>query len=108
MRFGKPTSPIRSGFCYTITLSADYDGNNIKWQEQRLIVHSLKQAASQEKALDARLEKAEKAIANLNRRGRGRKCRDENGMTAKVNSLLEHPNVVGLLTIETIQENQKG
>ena len=79
---------------------------NIKWQEQRLVVHSLKQAASQEKALDARLEKAEKAIANLNIRGRGRKCLDENEMTTKVNSILEHHNVFGLLTIETIQETK--
>ena len=97
---------IANGFCYAVTLSADYEGHNIKWQEQRLVVHSLKQAASQEKALDARLEKAEKAIANLNRRGRGRKCLDENETTTKVISILEHHNVVGLLTIETTRETQ--
>ncbi|MDD5269454.1 MAG: hypothetical protein PHO08_20470 [Methylococcales bacterium] len=60
---------IADGFCYTVTLSADYEGSNIKWQEQRLVVHSLKQAASQKKALDARLEKAEKAIATSTRAG---------------------------------------
>jgi len=37
---------------------------------------------------------------------RGRKCLDENEMTTKVNSILEHHNVVGLLTIETIQETK--
>jgi hypothetical protein len=37
---------------------------------------------------------------------RGRKCLDENEMTTQVNSILEHHNVVGLLTIETIQETQ--
>ena len=96
---------IADNFCCTVTLSTDYEGNKSKWQEQRLVVHSLKQAASQEKALDARLEKAEKAIANLNMRGR--KCLDENEMAAKVDSILEHHNVVGLLTIETIQEPKR-
>ncbi len=97
---------IADGFCYTVTLSADDEGNPVKWQEQRLVVHSLKQAASQEKALDARLEKAKKAIANLNLRGRGRKYLDENEMSIKVSDILEHHNVVGLLTIETLQETQ--
>lgn len=97
---------IADGFCYTVTLSADDEGNPVKWQEQRLVVHSLKQAASQEKALDARLEKAKKAIANLNLRGRGRKYLDENEMSIKVSDILEHHNVVGLLTIETLQETK--
>jgi len=79
---------IANGFCYTVTLSADYEVNTIKWQEQRLVVHSLKQAASQEKALDARLENAENAIANLNMRRHGRKSLDENEMTTKMNSIL--------------------
>jgi transposase len=97
---------LADGFSYTVTLSTDYEGNNIKWQEQRLVVHSLKQAASQEKALDARLEKAEKAIANLNVRGRGRKCLDANGMSTKVNTILEHHNVVSLLIIAIIPETK--
>ena len=97
---------IADGFCYTVTLSAEYEGNTIEWQEQRLIVCSLKQADSQERALAARLEKAEKAIADLNVRGRGRKCLDENEMSTKVNTILEHHNVVGLLTVEIIQETK--
>ena len=98
--------PIADGFSYTVTLKADYEGSAIEWQEQRLVVHSLKQAAAQEKALDARLEKAEKAIADLNLRGRGRKCMDENEMSSKVNAILEHHNVADLLTSETIQETK--
>jgi len=97
---------IADGFCYTVTLIADHEGNSIEWQEQRLVVRSLKQAASQERALATRLEKAEKAIADLNIHGRGRKCLDENEMSTKVNTILEHHNVVGLLTVETIQETQ--
>jgi hypothetical protein len=91
---------LADGFSYTVTLSADDEGASLEWQEQRLVVRSLKQAASQEKALNARLEKAEKAIAALNLRGRGRKCLDENEMSDKVNSLLQSHNVVGLLIVE--------
>ncbi|MDP2902071.1 MAG: hypothetical protein Q8N96_03045, partial [Methylovulum sp.] len=97
---------LADGFCYTVTPGADDEGNPIQWQEQRLVVHSLKQAASQKKALDARLEKAQKAIANLNLRGRGRKRLDENEMSTKMSGILEHYNVIGLLTIETLQETK--
>jgi transposase len=97
---------IADGFSYTVTLKADCEGKANEWQEQRLVVHSLKQAAAQEKALDARLEKAKKAIAALNARGRGRKCLDENEMSTKVNNILEHYSVADLLTIETSQETQ--
>jgi len=82
---------LADGFCYTVTLIADHEGNSIEWQEQRLVVRSLKQAASQEKALAARLEKAQKAIADLNIRGRGRKCLDENEMSTKVNTISGTP-----------------
>jgi transposase len=97
---------IADGFCYTITLKADYEANAIEWQEQRLVVHSLKQAAAQEKALAARLEKAEKTIADLNLRGRGRKCLDENELSTKVSAILERYNVVDLLTVETTPETK--
>ena len=95
---------IADGFCYTVTLKADCEGKAIKWQEQRLVVHSLKQAAAQEKALTVRLEKAEKAIADLNLRGRGRKGMAENELSAKVNTILERYGVVELLSIETTSE----
>jgi len=43
-----------------------------KWQEQRLVVQSLKQADAQRIALDNRLKEAEKVIAALNKQLRGR------------------------------------
>jgi hypothetical protein len=78
--------PIANGFCYTVTLHAHHENKPVEWQEKRLVVRSLKQAAAQEKALAASLEKAQKAIADLNLRGRGRKCLDENAMTEAVNT----------------------
>jgi transposase len=97
---------IADGFSYTVALAADCEGNRIEWQEQRLVVRSLKQAASQEKALHARLGKAEKAIAGLNLRGRGRKCLDENGMRGAADSILEHYGVDGLLAVGITRETQ--
>ena len=97
---------IANGFSYTVTLAADCEGDRIEWQEQRLVVRSLKQAASQEKALEARLEKAEKAIADLNLRGRGRKCLDEVGLRGAADSILGHYDVAGLLAVEIARETQ--
>ena len=97
---------IADGFSYTVKLAADCEGNGIEWQEQRLVVRSLKQAASQEKALDARLEKAERAIADLNLRGRGRKCLDEESLLGAADKILERHDVAGLLAVEITRETQ--
>jgi len=79
---------IADGFCYTVPLSAvDEEGKSIAWQEQRLIVHSLKQTATQQQTLDARLIKAEQDIAKFNLCGRRRKCLDEREIASKVSSI---------------------
>ena len=90
---------IAQGYIMSISLSTEVDGKIIEWPEQRLIVRSLKHALAQEKALTDRLEKAEQAIAGLNVRGRGLKCRDEQSMSSAVNSILERYDVIGLLDI---------
>jgi len=97
---------IANGFSCTVKLSADCEGKRVDWQEQRLVVRSLKQAASQEKALDARMEKAEKAIADLNLRGRGRKCLDEESLLGAAGNILERYDVAGLLAVEITRETQ--
>jgi transposase len=97
---------IADGFAYTVTLAADCEGQRIEWQEQRRVVRSLKQAASQEKALEARLGKAEKAIADLNLRGRGRKRLDEDGLRGAADAILERQGVAGLLAVEIVRETR--
>lgn len=44
-------------------------GKTVEWDEHRSVIHSFKYAEAQERALEARLKKAEKAIAALNGRG---------------------------------------
>ncbi|MEI6069954.1 MAG: hypothetical protein WCP96_21695 [Methylococcaceae bacterium] len=91
---------IANGFSYSVTLKAAHDGEGIEWQEQRLVVQSLKHAITQKKALDARLDKAEQAIAVLNLQGRGRKRFDEEGLRAAVAFILTRYDVVGLLAAD--------
>ena len=95
---------IADGFIYKVTLEAECEGNLIEWDENCLVVRSLKHAAAQEKSLISHLEKAEKEIADLNLRGRGRKCLDENEMTAKVNAILKQHNVADLLAVEMLSQ----
>src|SRR5664280_1099179 len=98
---------IANGFSCSITLKTEQGGGeSIEWQEQRLVVQSLKHAIAQKKALDARLENAEQAIKALNQHGRGRKRLDEEGLRAGVESILKRYDMVGLLTIEYCVETQ--
>jgi transposase len=93
---------IANGFSYGITLKA----GGVEWQEQRLVVQSLKQADAQQKALDQRLKKAEQEIEVLNQRGRGRKRLDEGETRAAVDAILKRHDVAGLLAVEYHVETQ--
>ena len=91
---------IANGYAYSVTIKAEHGGESIEWQEQRLVVQSLKHAIAQKKALDARMERAEKAIEDLNKQGRGRKRLDEEEMRTAADSILKHHKVAGLLVVE--------
>ncbi len=93
---GKPQH-IANGFSNSVTLKTE-DG--VEWQEQRLVVQSLKHASAQHKALDKRLAKAEQEINALNQRGRGRKRLNEEETRAAVDAILKQQKAAGLLTVE--------
>ena len=93
------TEQIALGFVNTVAQSCEYEGEQVEWQEQQLIVHSFKHAKAQEKTLNERLKKAEKAIAALNVRGRGRKRLDEQAMREAVDNILKRYKVSDLLEI---------
>jgi transposase len=90
-----PPEHIANGFSYEVTLR---DGE-VEWQEQRLVVQSLKQAEAQQKMLEERLKKAEQDIVALNQRGRGRKRLTEKETRAAVEAILKRHGVVGLLIV---------
>jgi transposase len=64
---------IAEGFQREETLTAVVEGESTTWKERRLVVRSTAQAASAEKGLRGRLDKAKRALIGLNERGRGKK-----------------------------------
>ena len=95
---GEEAQALAEGFTYTETLRAEVEGEEIEWQEQRLIVRSFKHAERQQKALDARLEKAQAEIDALNQRGRGRKVLVGDELTSAVDRIFAKHRVAGILT----------
>ncbi len=67
------TVRIAEGYERTETLTVEFQGQTLTWEERRLVVRSLNHAAAQEAALRKRLEQAQAASAELTRRGRGKK-----------------------------------
>jgi transposase len=65
---------IAEGFERVETVTEETDGKTITWEERRLVIRSIKHAQAQEKALNKRLKKAKKEIANLTRPRSGYKC----------------------------------
>lgn len=92
---------IANGFASTVTLTS---AEGATWIEQRLVVQSLQHAAAQQARLDQRLHHAERDLAALNQRGRGRKQRDESQTRAAVEAILQRHQVTGLLRIDLAVE----
>jgi len=88
---------LANGFVHRVTLTS---AEGLQWEEQRLVVQSLKQATAQQRRLDQRLHQAEQDLAALNQRGRGRPRRDEAQTRAAVDAILTRHDVVGLLRLE--------
>ena len=81
-------------------MTAEVDGETITWMERRLVVRSLKQARRAEKALHARLAKAQEALTALNKRGRGRKRFTEVGeLRQAAEAIVARYRVQGLLRL---------
>jgi transposase len=91
---------IAEGFKYVVTLQAEKDGAVFEWEEQRLVVHSLKHAAKQEKQLAAGIDKAITAIARFNKTGRGVKRLTQEELEAAVHTVLKKHNVSTLIQLE--------
>ena len=88
---------IANGFSDQVTRTS---AEGLAWQEQRLVVQSLKHAAAQHQRLDQRLPQAEQDIAGLNQRGRGHKRLDEAQAHAAVDAILRQHQVSTLLVAE--------
>ncbi|VFN06516.1 MAG: hypothetical protein BECKG1743F_GA0114225_112441 [Candidatus Kentron sp. G] len=99
IKHGEERQTLAEGFMYEVTQRAKLDGEEIEWQEQRLVVHSFKHAERQQKALDVRIKKAQSAIAELNIRGRGRKVLTGDELKKAVDKILLKHHVDGIVTV---------
>lgn len=91
---------VAEGYERTETLTAVVGGETIIWTERRLVVRSLKHAQAGERDLRKRLAKAQRALASLNERGRGKKhFRELASLRQTAEAILERYRVQGLLQL---------
>jgi transposase len=93
---------IALGFEWTQSQQTD----GFAWQERRLLVRSLAFAAAAERGLEARLATAQQQLADLTRRGKGRRVLTDAATAQQaVDTILARNQVDGLLQV-SLQEQQ--
>lgn len=101
---------IAEGFEVRQTLNATVEGEEVNWSERRLVIRSLKFAASQTQGLDERLSKAQAEIASFNEHGQGKKrWREEAPLREAVETVIKRHRVSGLLSVSyhtTVEQRQ--
>ena len=99
---------VAEGFERLEDITALVEGQTITWTERRLVVRSLRHAQAAERALRARLTKAQADLAALNERGRGKKRFTEvAALQQAAEAIVERyrvPDLLRLTFIETTQE----
>jgi len=91
---------IAEGFERHEPLTAVVAGESIRWTERRLVLRSHQLAQAGERALHARLAKAQAAIASLNNRGRGKRPVTElSALQEAVAATMARYHVQGLLQV---------
>ncbi len=91
---------IAQGYEQTVELSGEVEGQVLTWNERRLIVRSVKLAEAAQMALQARLGKAQAALAQVNAHKQGKKVyRDANSLQQAAQAILKEHRVEGLLRL---------
>ena len=91
---------IAAGFEVAEPMGMAWEGSTINWRERRLVVRSYALAKSAEEALQARLTKAQAALAELTNYRKGKKrFGEEAPLQQKVEALLQRFRVQGLLSV---------
>jgi transposase len=102
------TAHIADGFELTETLTAEHDSWPVSWTERRLVVRSLQQARIAERALRTRLAKAQQALAEVTRRGRGKRpLRDLASVEQAAAAIVAHYQVPDVLRVSCWDEVQE-
>jgi transposase len=95
---------LADGYERLAPLRAEVAGQAVGWTERRLVVRSRQLARAGERALRARLAKAQAAVAAFNARGRGkRRFTELPALQAEVEAIMERYRVQGLLAVQYIE-----
>ncbi len=96
---------IAEGYQLLQTQTAEIEGEEICWQERRLVVRSLKLAESGKAALDKRLQETQRKLLKFNERQQGKKCyRSQEELQPQVEKILHNTHLQELLIVEYHQQ----
>lgn len=99
---------VAEGFELSETVTTIVGDREIRWQERRLVIHSLAHAKAAEAALAARLQKAQSALEALTVRKQGKELfTDAEPLRQAAKKLLEHYDIQGLLKVRIAKHVQR-
>jgi transposase len=96
---GRPDELVAEGFGVAVGMTAVVEGQEPRWTERRWLVRSLAYAASQEAALERRLERAAAAASGLALRKRGKKRLFHAELMLAAEGVVAREGVGGLLSV---------
>lgn len=92
---------IARGYERPVEISAEVEGQPIRWRERHLVVRSVQQVHAAQTRLGKRIEQAQAAIEALNERGRGKKrYADQAELRQAAQALVEEYGVEGLVVLD--------
>ncbi|MCI0554934.1 MAG: DUF4277 domain-containing protein [Anaerolineae bacterium] len=96
---------IAEGFELCMLQTAQVAEEEVRWNERRLVIHSLAHAKAAEAALFSRLEKAQAAVEALTERKQGKELISEPEVLCQMaETLLKKYEVVGLLQFQVVEQ----
>src|SRR5258708_2529102 len=96
---------IAQGYETVQTVTAEVDGEELRWQERRLLVQSMAAAHAAQASLQERLQKAQQALTELAVRRQGKpRLTERTQVEAAIKAVLKQFRVEGLLQVQ-IQEH---
>jgi uncharacterized protein YhaN len=96
---------IAQGYETVQTVTAEVDGEELRWQERRLLVQSMAAAHAAQASLQERLQKAQQALTELVVRRQGKpRLTERTQVEEAIKAVLKQFRVEGLLQVQ-IQEH---
>jgi transposase len=99
-RNGKPPELIAEGYELSVAVTAEIEQQKLTWVERRLVIRSVQQAQAGEVALQARLNQAQAALAELTQPKQGKpRLMTLEALQQAAEAIINQYRVAGLLTL---------